>query len=139
MKKELSASGKLSGFAWQFPGGAESSYLRMVQEIADDPRLSKKRKQELIDGMSYLVAHVISDADFQIRSDYTSAHSGGIQHMRWREYARKPGRFLSWLLGSIFRDLRMQVHLNDLNCLHNISRRMVKMQEILNTRVLNQG
>lgn len=137
--KQLTAQGQMRGFGWQFPGGAESSYRHMVKEIADDPRLSRRRKQELIDGVTYLVAHVISDADFQIRSDYTQAHSGGIRWMRWREYARKPGRLFTFLFGDILRDLRMQVHLNDLSCLHNITQRMKRMQETLNTRVLNKA
>lgn len=133
----LQASGKLSGFSWQFPGGAESSYMYVVKEIANDPRLSKARKQELIDAVTYLVGHVISDADFQIRNDYGSASSSGIRWMRWDSFLSKPSRFLQWLLRGTFRELRMQIHLNDLSCLYNISKRMKKMQELLNTRVLN--
>lgn len=139
MKKELSANGKLSGFAWQFPGGAESSYMYVVKQIANDRRLSKARKQELIDSVTYLVGHVISDADFSIRNDYTSAHSSGLKYMRWESYMRKPGRFFNWMFGGILREIRMQLHLNDLDNIHHITRRMKKMQELLNTRILNQG
>lgn len=137
-KTPIIARGKMTGHHWEFFGGAESSYMATVRDIAQDPGLSKRRKQELIDHIDHLVAHVISDADFQIRNDYTSAHSSGIRYMSWRDLTLKPGRFLSWLLGDTLRNLRMQVHLNDITNLHNIKRRIAQTQRDLNERVLNQ-
>ncbi len=127
----MSLSKKLSGHRWQFPGGAEYSYQHVIRSIQNDPRLSKKRKAELIEDVTFLCGHILNDVDGLIRSDYTSAHSSGIKYLRWKDYFKKPGWILQTFCGDILREMRMNIHLEDLSSVGNVIKRLKKTADRL--------
>lgn len=115
----------LYGFSWQFPGGAESSYSHVVRKIQNDENLSTERKEELIEDITYLVGHVLSDADFQIRNDYGSAHSCGIKYLKFKTF-EKPSKFVINFFGESLRSVYATSCLESLSRLNNIRNRVEK-------------
>lgn len=123
---------KLHGFHWQFPGGAESSYSYIVRKIQDDPRLSKKRKEELIEDVTYLVGHILSDADFMIRGRYTSAHSSGVKYLDYMT-GDEPTGWTKYFHGEALKSTYMAASLEALSKLSNLRNRV----ETTAKRILN--
>lgn len=115
----------LYGFSWQFPGGAESSYSHVVRKIQNDENLPTERKEELIEDITYLVGHVLSDADFQIRNDYGSAHSSGIKYLKFDTF-EKPANWVISLFYESFRSVYASACLQSLSRLNNIRNRVEK-------------
>lgn len=115
----------LYGFSWQFPGGAESSYSYIVRKIQTDENLSTKRKEELIEDITYLVGHVLSDADFQIRLDYGSARSVGIKYLKFNTF-EKPANWIISLFYESFRSVYATAYLQSLRRINNIRNRVEK-------------
>ena len=119
----MTLSSKLSGFYWHFPGHASGSYKHVVKSIQADKRLSQKRKDELIEDITYLCGHIISNCDSSIRNNYTSAHSSGIKWMKF-SICEKPTKWFSWLFYGTIREIAMQRDLNSLSSLHDVERRI---------------
>jgi len=121
----------LSGHHWEFPGGAESSVQMVIRKINENPRMSNAQKQELIESVTYMAGHILSDVEYQINCDYTSAHSSGIEYMKWHFEDDKPGWFLRTFFANTLRRLRMNLHLSDEGAVHNVRERISKTVERL--------
>jgi len=129
-KKPINIHKNLYGFSWQFPGGAESSYSYLVRKIQNDTRLSQKKKDELIEDVTYLVGHVLNDADTQIRHDYGSACSSGIKYLKFDLFDR-PKRWMEKLFYEQFLSIYATASLQSLDRLNNIRKRVEKTAERL--------
>lgn len=106
------------GFRWEFPGGAESSYYHIARKIQDDPRLSRKRKIELINDIQCLCGHIISDIDEQINQKYDDAYFSGIKYMCWKFPEDRPGWFIRTFFADVLRRVRMNTCLSDKKCVY---------------------
>lgn len=121
----------LSGHHWEFPGGAECSMQSVIRIINENPRMSKAQKRELIESVTYMAGHILSDVEYQISCKYTSAHSSGIKYMKWHFEDDKPGWFLRTFFAEALRKLRMNLHLTDRGTVHNVRKRIIKTVERL--------
>lgn len=129
-KRKINFYNSLHGFHWQFPGGAENSYSYVVRKIQNDPRLSQKRKDELIEDVTYLVGHVLSDADFMIRNRYGSASSSGIKYLKFDLFDR-PAKWVEKLFYGDLKSVYATSTLESLSLLQHIRNRVFKTAERL--------
>jgi hypothetical protein len=124
---------KLYGPYWQFPGGAESSYSRIVKKIQAEKSLSKKKQDELIEEITYLVGHVLSDVDFQLRNRYGSAQRSGIKYLSFRLFDR-PAKWVEKLFYNDLKSVYATALLESLQSVNNIRVRVEKTAERLLTK-----
>lgn len=117
----MSLKDKMPNFNWGYFGGAECSYQHVVRKIMDDPNLSQERKDELIEDITYLSNHILSDCDSQTRNNYSSAYSSGIKWMKFT-LCDKPSTFFG---GAALRDVAMQAYLNALSNIGNCRKRIM--------------
>lgn len=104
-------------------GGSECHYTYVYRLINEDTRLSKKKKRELLEGITLLTNSVLDDADFQIRGNYTSAHSSGIKYLKFGSWD-EPSNFVKKWLSNALQSVYAASTLEQLGCLSNIRKRM---------------
>jgi len=117
-------SDMMTGFRWQFPGGAESSMRMVIRQINENPRMSKAQKREMIESVVYMAGHICSDVAGLINQEYSSAHSSGLKWMKWQFSDDEPGWFLKTFFAEPLRRLRMNQTLQDERLVHNVNRRI---------------
>lgn len=121
---------KIPSFTWQYCGTSDSTYRWIIKDIQNDKRLSNKRKQELINDITYLVGHVVSDCDSSVRHEYSSLYCAGAKsRVVEHRIMDAPTKWQRYWNADLIRDVAMSVSLNALSCVGRVRGRLRKVAE----------